>query len=255
MGTGQIRRPSGHVFRSSGAPDRPGTRSTGCRPGARCSASSGRRGPRAGAAGRLLHEATAEELLRRRLDEARRGTLPGTVRTGATFADARGRVHALHRAGPRAQAVDAAWLPLGRSHAHLLPAFGELPVEDDHDRATIEQWRAGFSWPGARAEQAPDHSCTGSSAGRARSTGCRATRRRRSRSFSQRSSGEIEVFSPEEVWALVRAAGVGAGRGDVPDARRSRGYAWASCWPCAGATSTSPASTIRVRASYCARRS
>ena len=31
---------------------------------------------------------TAEDWLRRVLDEARRGTLPGMVRTGATFADA-----------------------------------------------------------------------------------------------------------------------------------------------------------------------
>ena len=35
--------------------------------------------------------------------------------------------------------------------------------------------------------------------------------------FRERSSGDIEVFSPEEVWALVRAAGVRAGRGDLPD--------------------------------------
>ena len=40
------------------------------------------------AAGRLLHEAAAEDWLREVLDEARRGTLPGMVRTGATFADA-----------------------------------------------------------------------------------------------------------------------------------------------------------------------
>jgi integrase len=36
----------------------------------------------------LFHERTAEAWLRDLLDEARRGTLPGMVRTGATFADA-----------------------------------------------------------------------------------------------------------------------------------------------------------------------
>ena len=35
--------------------------------------------------------------------------------------------------------------------------------------------------------------------------------------FRSERSGDIQVFSPEEVWALVRAAGVRAGRGAVPD--------------------------------------
>ena len=71
----------------------------------------------------------AEDALRRTLDEARRGTLPGMVRTGATFGDAaaeylryidqdRGRKPSTLR-GYRS-AIEA----------HLLPAFGELPVEN-----------------------------------------------------------------------------------------------------------------------------
>ena len=60
---------------------------------------------------------TAEAWLRDVLDEARRGTLPGMVRTGATFADAAAEYLRWHRARPRAQAVDAARLPLDHQGA------------------------------------------------------------------------------------------------------------------------------------------
>src|SRR4051795_2988280 len=57
---------------------------------------------------------TAEAWLRDVLDEARRGTLPGLVQTGATFADAAAEFPALRRARPRHQALNADRLPLDR---------------------------------------------------------------------------------------------------------------------------------------------
>ena len=82
------RRP-GHVFRLDGARGPSGTRSTACRTAARSRSKIGpawteRGRPPAG----YFTKRTAEAWLREVLDEARRGTLPGMVRTGATFADA-----------------------------------------------------------------------------------------------------------------------------------------------------------------------
>src|ERR1700739_4844248 len=59
----------------------------------------------------------AEDWLRRVLDEARRGTLPGMVRTGATFADAA-----------------AEWLRV---------------IADDRERkpSTLRDYRCGFNAP------------------------------------------------------------------------------------------------------------
>ena len=74
---------------SSGRAARSGTPSTACLTVARCRRRSGRRGPSAAA----RRPATSRSAWPRTgfasvLDEARRGTLPGMVRTGATFADA-----------------------------------------------------------------------------------------------------------------------------------------------------------------------
>src|ERR1039458_2299033 len=91
---------------------------------------------------------TAEAWLRDALDQARRGTLPGMVRTGVTFADAA-----------------AEWLRF---------------IEEDRERqpSTLVDYRSAIRGsPLARGERPP-----------------------------MRPSGDIQVFSPEEVWALVRAA-------------------------------------------------
>jgi hypothetical protein len=71
----------------------------------------------------------AEDWLRETLDQARRGTLPGMVRTGATFADASAeylRYVAVDR-GRKPSTVRGYRSVL---EAHLLPAFGEMAVED-----------------------------------------------------------------------------------------------------------------------------
>jgi len=146
----------------------------------------------------------AEDALRRTLDEARRGTLPGMMQTGATFADAvaeylryieqdRGRKPSTLRGYQSA------------IEAHLLPAFGVPPVENVTTTA-IEQWLAGFSGL-VRSRNKLLIQLHGI-LGRARRVyGLPANAAAEVEKFSQRPSGEIEVFAPEEVWALVRAAG------------------------------------------------
>ncbi len=86
---GELKPPSGHVFRLE--------RRRGPVWYAKYRLPDGRQvqrklGPAWGGRGRPpaghFTKRTAEEWLRAVLDEARRGTLPGMVRTGATFADA-----------------------------------------------------------------------------------------------------------------------------------------------------------------------
>jgi Phage integrase, N-terminal SAM-like domain len=80
----------------------------------------------------------AEAWLREVLEEARRGTLPGMVRTGATFADAAAEWlrYVEHDRGRKPstllgyRSIVSAW---------LLPAFSELPIESI-TTAMIESW-------------------------------------------------------------------------------------------------------------------
>ncbi|MEO8967568.1 MAG: tyrosine-type recombinase/integrase [Solirubrobacteraceae bacterium] len=147
---------------------------------------------------------TAEDWLDSVLDQARRGTLPGMVQTGVTFADA--AVEWLryieHDRGRKPSTVSGYRSIVG---SELLPRFGELAIESITS-SMIESWQASMSqaastrtkalvlmhgifqrarkvWalpanPVADVEKPP------------------VTR-----------SGDLQVFSPEEVWALVRAAG------------------------------------------------
>jgi integrase len=145
----------------------------------------------------------AEDWLRATLEQARRGTLPGAVRTGATFADAaaeylryveqdRGRKPSTLRGYRSTIAV------------HLLPVFGSMPVEDVTTEA-IETWLASFDGsPRTRNKLLIQlHGILG----RARKLyGLPGNAAADIEKFPQRQSGEIEVFSPEEIWALVRAA-------------------------------------------------
>jgi integrase len=190
---------------SSGFEGLRGTPSTGCRTAPRSRRSSGPRGPTA--AGRpagYFTTRTAEDWLARTLEQARRGELPGMVRTGATFAEAceefmryvtEDRQHTPSTLAGYRSIIDSM----------LKPAFGDAPVESVTTSA-IEKWlttlpqsartktlalvlrhgifrRAKKVWslpsnPAAEVEKPP-----------------------------QQRSGEIQIFSPEEIWALVRAAG------------------------------------------------
>jgi integrase len=83
---------------------------------------------------------TAEAWLRDVLDQAHRGTLPGMVRTGATFADAAAEwLRYVEQERGRKASTLADYRSVVR--VHFLPAFGDKPLERI-DSDTIERWVA-----------------------------------------------------------------------------------------------------------------
>jgi integrase len=88
--------------------------------------------------------------------------------------------------------------------AHLLPAFGALAIEDVTTEV-LERWLAGFNGS-VRTRNKLLIQLHGI-LGRAKKVyGLRENAAAEVEKFPQRRSGDIEVFSPEEVWALARAA-------------------------------------------------
>ena len=152
----------------------------------------------------------AEDRLRETLSEARRGTLPGTVRSGATFADAAAE---WLRYVSEDRDVKPSTLTDYRSvvASRLLPAFGSLPIEE-LTPSLIERWRAGLGADRAQpiTNRTRNKSVTilGGIMERARkvyglpSNPVRDVEKLRERYDATR----FEFYSPEEVWALVRAA-------------------------------------------------
>jgi integrase len=145
----------------------------------------------------------AEGWLRDVLAEARRGTLPGLVRTGATFADACAEYlrYVEHDRGRKPSTLRGYRSTI---EAHLLPAFGAMSVEEV-TTDEIERWLAGFGGsPRSRNKLLIQlHGILG----RAKKLyGLPGNAAAEVEKFPHRRSGEIDVFSPEEVWALVRAA-------------------------------------------------
>jgi integrase len=179
----------------------------------------------------------AEAWLRETLDQARLGTLPGVVRTAATFADAAAEYlryieHDRERKPSTVRGYRSAIT------AHLLPAFGELPVEDVTP-AVIEQWIAGFE--GSTRTRNKLLIQLHGILGRAKKTyGLAGNAASEVEKFQQTSSGDIEVFAPEEIWALVRAAETEQDAAVFVTAAFT-GLRMGGFWRCAGATSTSPA--------------
>jgi integrase len=94
---------------------------------------------------------TAEDWLREVLDQARRGTLPGLVATGALFDDA---CDEWLRYVEQERDCKPSTLRDYRStvQAHLLPAFGGVRVEDVTPGA-IERWRARLNTRRGRDRQ------------------------------------------------------------------------------------------------------
>jgi integrase len=147
----------------------------------------------------------AEAWLREVLDEARRGVLPGMVRTGARFADAAAEYlrYIEHDRGRKSSTLCGYRSAI---NAHLLPAFGEmLPVEDVTTEA-IERWVAAFEGS-ARSRNKLLIQLHGILARAKRVYGLPVNAAAEVEKSPQRSSGDIDVFSPEEAWALVRSAG------------------------------------------------
>jgi len=146
------RRPSGHVFRVS--------RKRGPVWYAKYRLPDGRQvqrklGPAWTERGRppagYLTRRAAEDRLREVLDQALRGTLPGMIRKGATFADAAAEFQRYVRDD---QALKPSTLRGYASiiGAYLLPAFSERRLEDI-TTAEVEHWRAELGAVG-RVEQA-----------------------------------------------------------------------------------------------------
>ena len=84
----------------------------------------------------------AEAWLRDVLDQARRGSLPGMVRTGATFADAAAEF-LRYAAGKRDCKPSTLRDYRSIVEAHLVPRFGTERIEDITP-PMIEEWRASF---------------------------------------------------------------------------------------------------------------
>ena len=146
----------------------------------------------------------AEDWLRRTLDEARRGTLPGMVQTGATFADAAAEwIRYVEQDRLRKPSTVATYRALLRSR--VLPAFGELPVESVTP-AMIEGWLSSMDCSPATRTKAL--AIVHGIYQRARKVwGLPTNPVRDVEKPPLPKGGDIEVFSPEEIWALVRAAG------------------------------------------------
>ena len=89
-------------------------------------------------------------------------------------------------------------------NTHLLPAFGSMRVEDV-TTAVIDSWIAGYEGsPRSRDKLLIQlHGILG----RAKKVhGLQANAAVEVETFQQKASGDIQELSPEEVWALVRAA-------------------------------------------------
>src|SRR4051794_28403676 len=146
----------------------------------------------------------AEDWLREAFVEVRRGTFPGLVRTGATFADAAAEfLRYIEHDRQRKPSTVSGYRIIVRST--LVPAFGERRLEEI-TAPMIESWIVGLDKaPSTRAKALVlMHGIFQ----RARKVyGLPVNPVADVEKPSQRRSGEIEVFSPEEVMALVRAAG------------------------------------------------
>jgi integrase len=205
-----MKRPSGHVYRVEGPRGEvwyakyrlPSGRQVKKRLGP---AAPPRTRPPAGSFNRRL----AEDWLADRLDSARRRTLPGMVATGATFADAAAEYL---RYAEQDRGCKPSTLRDYRSRitSRLLPEFGDRRLEEitSHD---IERWRA-------RIVASSGEPLTNKSKNNLLVL-LHAIFRRAVTVYGLtynpvatvephrvRPSGDIEVFSPEEVWALARAA-------------------------------------------------
>ncbi|HEY0278384.1 MAG TPA: tyrosine-type recombinase/integrase [Solirubrobacterales bacterium] len=146
---------------------------------------------------------TAEDWLRGVLDEARRGTLPGLVKTGVTFSEAADEwLRYVEHDRDRKPSTIVGYKAILR--AQLLPAFGDEPIESITTER-VESWLAGFDR--APATRIKALVLLNGIFKRARKVyGLPTNPAAEVERPPMRQSGDIDVFSLEEVMALVRAA-------------------------------------------------
>jgi integrase len=146
---------------------------------------------------------TAERWLADVLQQARRGTLPGMIRTGATFADAAEeylRYIEHDRARKPSTVKGYRWV----INSRLLPVFGEMRL-DDVRADDVETWLGALDL--APASRTKALVLLHGIFKRARKRyALPVNPAAEVEKPSQTTSGDIDVFSPEEIWALVRAA-------------------------------------------------
>jgi integrase len=153
----------------------------------------------------------AEAWLRSTLDDARRGTLPGMVRTGASFADAAAE-YLRYIGEDRARKASTVEDYRSIIRVHLLPAFGDMPLEDvtvsavQAFQATLGQREHRGRRITPRTRNKVLNVLHGVFARAKKVWGLSVNPAAQIERHPQRASGDIEVYSPEEVWALVRAA-------------------------------------------------
>ena len=146
---------------------------------------------------------TAEAWLRALLREADAGTLPGAVRTGATFADAAAEWlrYVEHDRACKPTTMRGYRAVVQRE---FIPLWGERRLEDVTG-ADIERWRAGLS-SGPRTKNKNLTILRGIFKRAARVYGLRHNPAYDIEKLREPTYTDLEVFSPEEVMALVRAA-------------------------------------------------
>ncbi len=146
---------------------------------------------------------TAEAWLAELLHEARRGTLTGMVQTGATFEDAAAEwLRYVEHDRARKPSTVTGYRAILR--AQLLPAFGDMAIESI-TTSMIEAWIAGVHLaPSTRTKALV--LMHGIFKRARRVYGLPVNPVTDVEKPPMRRSGDIEVFSPEEVMALVRAA-------------------------------------------------
>ena len=147
---------------------------------------------------------TAEAWLRDVLDEVRRGTLHGMSRSGATFADAAAEwLRFVEQDRERKPSTLRDYRAAVQSR--LLPAFGPIAIEQITTER-VEQWRASLSELSNRSKNKLLIILHGIFRRAQTVFGLAVNPLARVEKHPQKRSGDVEVFSPEEVWALVRAA-------------------------------------------------
>src|SRR3954470_15686695 len=146
---------------------------------------------------------TAQAWLDNCLAQARAGTLPGMVRTGVTFADACAEyLRYVEVDLDRKPSTVTDYRSIVR--AHLVPAFGTLRLEDLTGER-IEAWEATLTISNrSQAKILTIPTGVRKRARRVHKLGYNAMADIEKPRF--RANTAIEVFSPEEIWALVRAA-------------------------------------------------